>query len=357
MGAALGAVTGLASSFLGGSGRGKHAVQPHQVDRSKFEIEGAKGFQDQAAAQQRLLEGRSRGAASATQQLLGDLSQQAQGRGPSLAEAQLKQAQDRSLAQQLAAVQATRPGGNPALARRSVMQQAAQQAQQTAGQAAQARMQEQLQAQQMLGQVAAQESQLVDNLTKQFMGMGFDIANAQTAARARAEELQMGANRQAQQLAQESHLASQGRQHEMLQGGIKALGEVGAGASTSGDGGGGGGMMAMLPALMASDKNSKKAVKNASKDVDTFLSALSAKSYKYKDTKKPGTAKGTNYGIIAQDLEKSKVGKSMVQNTPNGKMVDMQKGFGAVLAAQARMNERMVELEKVLGKGKKNGRG
>jgi len=53
--------------------------------------------------------------------VLTQMGQAALGQGPSLAEAQLKQAQDRTLAQQLAAVQAGR-GGNAAMQQRGLMQ-------------------------------------------------------------------------------------------------------------------------------------------------------------------------------------------------------------------------------------------
>lgn len=52
---------------------------------------------------------------------------------------------------------------------------------------------------------------------------------------------------------------------------------------------------------------------------------------------------------MAQELEKSAVGDSMVEDTPDGKMVNYGKGFGAVLAAQAHLNERLNKLEKKNG--------
>lgn len=55
------------------------------------------------------------------QNVLTQMGRAAMGQGPSLAEAQLKQAQDRTLAQQLAAVQAGR-GGSAALSQRNLMQ-------------------------------------------------------------------------------------------------------------------------------------------------------------------------------------------------------------------------------------------
>jgi len=102
----------------------------------------------------------------------------------------------------------------------------------------------------------------------------------------------------------------------------------------------------LLSSLFNSDENNKKQVVDPKSDVNKFLDALQARSYAYKDTSKPGTAPGKRYGIMAQDLEKSEMGKSLVRETPVGKMVDTVQGFGAVLAAQAEMNKRLKKLEK-----------
>ena len=44
---------------------------------------------------------------------------------------------------------------------------------------------------------------------------------------------------------------------------------------------------------------------------------------------------------MAQDLEKTQLGKQMVENTPEGKQVNFGKGLGLVMASQARLNERL----------------
>lgn len=94
-----------------------------------------------------------------------------------------------------------------------------------------------------------------------------------------------------------------------------------------------------------SDKNKKKSKKT---DPKSFLDALTAYSYEYKDDakKSPLGGKGKFLGVMAQDLEKTPVGKQMVQDTPQGKVVDYGKGFGAILAAQAHLNERLSQMEK-----------
>ncbi len=79
----------------------------------------------------------------------------------------------------------------------------------------------------------------------------------------------------------------------------------------------------------------------------SFLDALKPFSYEYKNPSKPGAGNGKFLSVMAQDLEKAgPVGKSMVSQQPDGsKMVDYGKGFGAILAAQAHLNERLSEIE------------
>lgn len=85
------------------------------------------------------------------------------------------------------------------------------------------------------------------------------------------------------------------------------------------------------------------------------LDKLKAYEYEYKDPSAAGAGEGKFNGIMAQDLEKAgPVGKSMVMDTPQGKMVDYGKGFSAILAAQVDFNERMKQIEKRFG-SKKNG--
>lgn len=51
-------------------------------------------------------------------------------------------------------------------------------------------------------------------------------------------------------------------------------------------------------------------------------------------------------GVMAQDLEKSPLGQTMVENTPMGKTIDVGKGVGAFLAATADLNRRLNALER-----------
>ncbi len=75
-----------------------------------------------------------------------------------------------------------------------------------------------------------------------------------------------------------------------------------------------------------------------------MLNQLEPVSYNYK----PGIGEDPNrrrYGIMAQDLQKTPMGASIVQDTPRGKMIDTAKGVGVALAGEANLNERIKALE------------
>lgn len=123
------------NNLLGGGGGG--GINAGAFDPSALSAEAAK-------EQQRLLE-RTRKAAEQTAvtraEALAQMGRAATGGGPSLAEAQLKSAQDRNLAQMLATTKASR-GANPALAQRALMQAQSGAGRELAQQAAAARLQE-----------------------------------------------------------------------------------------------------------------------------------------------------------------------------------------------------------------------
>ncbi|HEU5276832.1 MAG TPA: tail fiber domain-containing protein [Xanthobacteraceae bacterium] len=96
-------------------------------------------------------------------------------------------------------------------------------------------------------------------------------------------------------------------------------------------------------ALFASDERLKTGVHDADpKLAEEMLSKMRAKSYTYKD---PIFGEGEQFGILAQALESSTLGKRLVRDTPAGKMVDVPKSVGALLAIAAGMHERVAKLE------------
>lgn len=287
------------------------------------------------------------------QQLAEQLARQSRGEGPSLAEAQLRSASDRNLRQQLALAAGQR-GGSQAARQRQILTQQAQTGQELAQQAAQARLAEQFQAQQALGQVtqagraqdiqlatqqqqaALQQQQLNDALEKAILAQGFQQRNLATQALLSAGDIET--QKQLAQLQAEAGTAAANQQAQSaVTGGLLSAG---------------GGIGAAL--IKNSDKNLKKDIKDGSKSANEFLKALSAKTFKYKDKKK-SQIKGNDdqLGIIAQELEKSEFGKQMVEDGPNGKQININSGFGAVLAAQAELNKRLEALESGINKRKK----
>lgn len=97
---------------------------------------------------------------------------------------------------------------------------------------------------------------------------------------------------------------------------------------------GGAGKMA---ATFGSDKKLKEGISDADDDVEEMMSKLDAKKYNYKDDPE----KKEHMGILAQDLEKSPMGKALVIETPKGKAVDIAKALGAMMAVQSTIHKRL----------------
>ena len=97
-----------------------------------------------------------------------------------------------------------------------------------------------------------------------------------------------------------------------------------------------------------SDEKTKENVTDlSSEEIQDMLNKLKGKKFDYKDEY---GGKEDNAGVMAQDLEKSKLGSDMVFDTPAGKMVDKEKMLMTNTAALSDVNDRLSELEEVLGK-------
>lgn len=290
--------------------------------------------------------------------------------GPSIAEQQMKMAQDRNLAQQVAAASSARGGQNLGLLNRQVAQAGAEGGQAIAAQAGVAKMQEDLAKQKLLADTLAQARQS-EALTG---GQEADLVGKYIAAGLGADQAKIAAqvqNRQidAQQGAVEQQVAAQraASENSLLgallpgigTGAAKGLGEglglgslFGGGSSAAGAAGGaaaaegGGGFLAWLGSLF-SDERVKEKVKDGNDDVQSFLDAMKAHTYEYKD-KSMGEGKHTS--VMAQELEETEAGKKMVMETPRGKMVNYMQGLPTLFASMAQMNERIKKME-----GRKNG--
>ncbi len=129
-----------------------------------------------------------------------------------------------------------------------------------------------------------------------------------------------------------------------------------AGAGGAGAAGAGGGMAAAAPmAAAASDERLKTGISGGNDDISGFLNALKAHEYQYKDKK---FGDGTYVSPMAQEIEKTKLGKDMVLDTPEGKVVDYGRAGGVMLASAAMLNDKVKALESKLEKAlsKKGGK-
>lgn len=221
-------------------------------------------------------------------------------------------------AQQMAMAHMAR-GGNAALAQLGAQRQVAGIGVNTAGQSQQAAMQDQMNAQGTLagitnagragdlGVAGMQQNQQSINNTGALGYLGA-----------------LGNMDQGQLAAATASMQAKNQQQGML-GGLMQVGGTLGGA-----------------AIMHSDEALKTNIKDAGRMVDEALSQLAAKHYSYKDEKH---GKGARIGILAQDMERSEVGRSIVLDAEDGKALDVNKALSLSLAANARLHQRLSKLE------------
>lgn len=262
--------------------------------------------------------------------LLDLINQSATGMGPSIAEAAgARQAE--GLQRQLLAAQLGRPGVGVT---RQALFAGAQAGADIAGQTAIARLQEQQDAQRALGQLlsgvrgqdfesAQAQAQLDQQRRLANLESTLQTQARQAELRSRLEEMRgrdvlaLNTQPQAPKKPPFWQTALQG----VLEGGATALASWG---------------------LKTSDKNAKENIQPAGSQIDRLLSEMTPQSYNYKN---PADGEGQQVGVMAQDLEKSSLGKMLVRDTPEGKMVDLGKMLPLLLASQVRLNDRLNKLE------------
>jgi hypothetical protein len=334
----------LAAALAGAQGRATPQTQAATIDQSQ-----ANQFRNQQ------------------KDLTQALADRAAGRGgPSLAEMQMRRGLDTSIASQRAQAASAR-GLSPGMAQRLAANNIAQAQQATNADATMLRASEQQQAQGMLGNVLAgargqdlgvagqqagfqqqaglanQQAELqnraqMDQATQAYIAMGMSREEAQQRALADQDRLRAEQAMQASALAQKTASENARLQQDNRD---SFMNIIGGASSTAG---------AVLGAM--SDERVKENVdrENVGKDVTDFLEALDAASYDYKNPEKHG--QGRHYSVMAQSAAKTKVGRQFVVETPDGLALDAGKGFGAVLAAQKVLHERIKALED-FGKRKK----
>ena len=363
VGVATGGLSEVARKASGASGA-KDAIGVGQFKGTKQDF-------DKKPFEQKIAEDENQKAVRAQQQAQAQrLEDRATGQAPSLASAQLKAATNRSLAQQLAASQAQR-GGSSAARERNLLKSQGQARREVAESSAVASLQEQ----------QAAEQQLAQQLQAQ-RATDINLAEADRASAQRLQELLVNENLGVQGLNlsgfQSSQAARSGLISNIGQGLATAFSDVNTKTNIKKDGAKGAGKEASGLAKFAegfnkksssymddgvgksaaqtamskiSDEDNKKEMKKDDKEFNSksFLDALQSYTYEYKDKFKnnPQAGEGKRLSVMAQDLEKAgPVGKSMVIDTPQGKVVDYGRGFGAILAAQAELNKRLKKIEK-----------
>lgn len=92
-------------------------------------------------------------------------------------------------------------------------------------------------------------------------------------------------------------------------------------------------------AIAMSDKNLKQNIRSGDGEVEHMLDNIQSKEFEYKNSPSERQT-----GIIAQDLEKSPLGKKQVIDTPEGKAVKFDNP-STLLASLANLNKRLRHLE------------
>lgn len=94
-----------------------------------------------------------------------------------------------------------------------------------------------------------------------------------------------------------------------------------------------------------SDARTKKTI-DKTNEVQEFLTKLEPFRFRYKNPEEHGD--GIRYGVMAQDMEKSKMGATLVEEDSEGvKMINTEKTFSAILASLSELqkeNERLAAL-------------
>jgi hypothetical protein len=96
-----------------------------------------------------------------------------------------------------------------------------------------------------------------------------------------------------------------------------------------------------VAAAAASDVNLKTDITDGADDVDEVLSNLKPYAYRYHDEKH---GQGRRLGVMAQDMESTELGRSVVVEMSDGKGLDIKTALSLSLAANARLAARCDEL-------------
>lgn len=110
----------------------------------------------------------------------------------------------------------------------------------------------------------------------------------------------------------------------------------------------GGAASAAPAAAAASDEDNKDKLSPGEEELKKLLETIGTQKYEYKEEFKDNELAGDGEYVtpMAQELEQSELGKDLVIDTPDGKVVDYGKAIGTILSAQAMLHDKMKKLEK-----------
>jgi hypothetical protein len=277
---------------------------------------------------------------------LGYLQNMAEGNGPSAAQAQMAQGLAQAREQQ-ASIAANARGGGANLA-----------AAQAAGANAAGNLS--LQGIQATGALRAQEqANAMSQYGQQAAGLrSSDFGAAQLAGQQQqmaAGQQQFGATQASQyeQYMQQIRSQQQGYQQSMEQQNLSREAAMNGwslsqqqvdNAQTNSWIGAAAGIGSAALMAAASDENAKKNVSDAGADLDDTMSKLKPVNFEYKEGL--GLDAGSQTGIMAQDLQKSKAGAGLVFKGPDGILrVKGPQAATLALAGLSRLNDRLRKLE------------
>jgi hypothetical protein len=112
---------------------------------------------------------------------------------------------------------------------------------------------------------------------------------------------------------------------------------------------------AVVGGIVKSDRDAKKDIhyltdhlqaEMGGDELGEFLESLRPATYRYKRPSEPGAGPGKQYGLIAQDLEETPVGASLVRDTRRGKVIDLASAVPVAFAAIARMRDEMDRMKR-----------
>lgn len=202
-------------------------------------------------------------------------------------------------------------------------------------------------------QAGVQQQQQKDELVKQYLAMGMSMDQA--AMQADIQQKQFNAKLLVDQEGIKKGLAASSAQAggQVIGGAMSALGAIGAKAISDRrektnvrSGRRALGELLSAGASSLSDEREKTEIRPAKKALGELLSGVGSHEYEYKDPDKPLRGRGRFVSPMAQEIEETEIGRSMVKTGPDGtKIVDYGKGLGAMLSGLGWLHERMGKLE------------